>query len=58
MTARPLFNELLNQYHGENELHGPAFRMDNHRVGVSRQPCRPCRPAGPTEYANGGATGT
>ena len=48
MTARPLFNELLNLYHGENELHepaDPAFRMDNHRVGVSRQPCRPCRPA-------------
>ena len=47
MTARPLFNELLNLYYGENELHGPAFRMDNHRVGVSRQPCRPCRPGGP-----------
>ena len=45
MTARPLFNELLNLYDGENELHRPAFRMDNHRVGVSRQPCRPGRPA-------------
>jgi hypothetical protein len=47
-TTRTLFNELLNLYDGENELHeaaDPAFRMDNHRVGVSRQPCRPCRPA-------------
>ena len=29
-SARPLFNELLNLYHGGDELHGPAFCMDNH----------------------------
>ena len=41
-----LFNELLNLYHGVTELHvltGPAFCMDNHRVGVTPQPCRPRR---------------
>ena len=48
MTTEDLFNDLLNLYHGENELRepaDPAFRMDNHRVGVSPQPCRPGRPA-------------
>ena len=33
-----LFNELLNLYDGETDLHfltDPAFCMDNHRVGVT-----------------------
>ena len=42
-SARPLFNELLNLYHGGDELHGPAFCMDNHRVGATPEPCRPRR---------------
>ncbi len=42
---RPLFNELLNRYAGQNALRGRAFSVDNHPAGVTPQPCRsPRRP--------------
>ena len=45
-AVRSLFNELLNLYHRETELHFStdlAFCMDNHRVGAPPEPCRPRR---------------
>jgi hypothetical protein len=38
MTRLTLFNDLLNLYDRQTQLHlltGPAFCMDNHRVGVT-----------------------